>query len=174
MAPAGSRWVSAERARVEFVVPQAWKSYDLRRLLDEADASRIAEVTKAMNVTKDQLTQLAQTVDVFVMDPTPSSFRANIQAMLSPMTSLPTTARVRSEFGGVGLRVSATKRVRTPAGTALVVTYDGTTSQRVIHGRSILVGTGDGVTDITVIADRASTVATVTSPLLHSLRLTTG
>ena len=60
----------------------------------------------------------------------------------------------------------------TPAGTALVVTYDGATSERTIHGRSILVGTGDGVTDITVIASTAATVATVSAPLLDSLRLT--
>jgi len=174
-APAGTRWVTAAKAGVEFVVPSAWKDYDLAALLASADPTQLDQVTSAMNVTKDQMATIARTVELFVMDPATGSFRGNVQVLGSPMTELPTEASVTSQFAAVGMHVTGTTRPDTPAGSALVVAYTGSASGGTpFVGRSILVAAGGTVVDITVTAGTDARLHAVVDPLLQTLRPTAG
>jgi hypothetical protein len=169
-APAGTKWVSAKRSGVEFVVPSTWQIFNLTTLLDSADTAKLNEVAASLHVATSQLRTLAKTVDLYVMDPAKASFRANVETLLTSAAELPTRPELSTQLKQVGLTVTSTDEVETEAGTVMTVAYRGTAAAKSFHGRSIFVATDKGVVDITVTAATAAGVQQVASPLLATLR----
>jgi hypothetical protein len=148
--PSGSQWVEAEKTGIRFPVPEDWKSVSFREVLESGDQKAIAEAAEAMGVSVEQLSDLADQIEVIVFGPTLKNFAVNINVIPQPGVAMPSAEQASSQLEQIGGKVGTPTTGTTAFGASLVVPYTLDVRGTTVQGRSILLETPEGIATLTV------------------------
>ncbi|WP_270889766.1 hypothetical protein [Pedococcus sp. 5OH_020] len=169
--PAGYRWRTVAKAHTRFATPDTFTALDASKLSDAtADSPQMKEMAARSGFTAQQLTQYLAHVDLFLAGPAVGGYAPNIQAVVLPVIELPSDAAITLDIGRVATSKPTVRHVRTSLGDAVDVTYRLEVSGRTVHVRSLLLGSADGVLNVTIAAPDQATASTIARTVLRTAR----
>ena len=157
-APAGTVYISADRAGLRFAVPEDWKVLDLADVLASGDPKALQELADRMNLPVSQIEAAARTTDVAAFGAPVQDFAPNVNVQTVPLAEVPSETQLRLGMEMVGATVDSVEDVETALGTARVSSYSLPVNGTTVTGHQLGVKAPDGVAMITISdlsADRA-------------------
>ncbi|MGL5865607.1 MAG: hypothetical protein ACRCYX_06995 [Dermatophilaceae bacterium] len=169
-APDGFQLVEAPGVRTQFAVPDSWTVVDVQKAVAGGDQKGLAAAAESLDITAEQFTQAAQSIDLMVIGPRKNDFSPNVNAVPMPnVTEVPPAEKITGELAGIGAKVGTARKETTAAGATLVVPYTLALGTTTVQGRSVVVKGAGGVVTLTVSTADAGQSDEITRAILATL-----
>ncbi|PRY58724.1 hypothetical protein BCF74_1115 [Knoellia remsis] len=167
--PSGYAWHPVEDAGLRFAGPAEWVAIDPEELAAAGDDAMMKDLADRMGVSVSQFRAVMTNADLILTAPPKDGFADSINAIVVPLTDLPTEAQLTAQLGSLVDGDVTYTATETPAGRAVMARYAIAAGNLAVQGSSIFVKGPEGVLNVTVTTRDAARTEQVSAVVLDSL-----